>query len=30
MSERNNYNFKFKVEYRISEADENSEDFRDK
>lgn len=30
MSERNNYNFKFKVEYRISEADENSDNFFDK
>lgn len=30
MSERNNYNFKFKVEYRISEAEDNSDDFRDK
>jgi hypothetical protein len=30
MNERNNYNFKFKVEYRISEVDENSDNFFDK
>ena len=30
MSELNNWNFKFKVEYRISEAEDNSDDFRDK
>lgn len=30
MNEKNNYNFKFKVEYRISEVQDNSDDFRDK
>lgn len=30
LNDRNSYNFKFKVEYRISEAEDNSDDFRDK
>ena len=31
LNERNSFNFKFKVEYRISEAEDNlSDDFRDK